>query len=420
MEMIETILICLSNAFKGTIYSIGKPSDLIAKRITSGIVDENGTRISWGLPEMSEYNSPKDPDTGLNPDLIRSITSTVDALGVTAEIKCPAFFRKPEVIETLQKVKMYMDTHLEPPPAKEGASLKEQDDAKKAKKEYKARTKVAMDKFKAEMHVIADQEPIEDRKKAFHKAIDTQFNPRTAEMTLGQYTGMLREIQMDATGDRIVPKIRMEISRSQALIGDMFGDPVALKAFTKAMEDFGVSKKDMQEIGKQIRRLQELQRKAKIKTGDYHPVDNTKLTPGEHKELMELLNPESDRFVFRSASATFEFSPTFSTLDAEVLHSFERVRELSIQAEVRTFVHTIEAELKEGRIPNEEVVDKLIFTLESEISAKAELSERVKLTGLGDVLAESLKTQDIVQIEAALRPIKQFTTKRERDFMGVE
>ncbi len=58
MEMIETILYCLPNAFKGTIYRIGKPPDLIAERITSGIIDAEKKRISWGLPARSDYNPP--------------------------------------------------------------------------------------------------------------------------------------------------------------------------------------------------------------------------------------------------------------------------------------------------------------------------------------------------------------------------
>lgn len=60
MEMIETILFCLPNAFKGTIYRIGKPPELFAERITSGIIDDNG-KISWGLPTKSEYNPPGKP-----------------------------------------------------------------------------------------------------------------------------------------------------------------------------------------------------------------------------------------------------------------------------------------------------------------------------------------------------------------------
>jgi hypothetical protein len=57
-EIIETILICLPNAFKGTVYRIGDPPQMIAKRITSGIIDEERRSISWGLPENSDYNPP--------------------------------------------------------------------------------------------------------------------------------------------------------------------------------------------------------------------------------------------------------------------------------------------------------------------------------------------------------------------------
>jgi hypothetical protein len=57
-EIIETILFCLPNAYKGTVYRIGDPPNMIAKRITSGIIDEQRKIISWGLPEISEYNPP--------------------------------------------------------------------------------------------------------------------------------------------------------------------------------------------------------------------------------------------------------------------------------------------------------------------------------------------------------------------------
>jgi len=57
-EIIETILFCLPEAFKGTVYQIGAPPHITAKRVTSGIIDEDKQRISWGLPERSDYNPP--------------------------------------------------------------------------------------------------------------------------------------------------------------------------------------------------------------------------------------------------------------------------------------------------------------------------------------------------------------------------
>ena len=58
VEMIETILYCLPNTVKGTIYRIGKPPDLIAEKITSGVIDDRREEISWGLPAESGYDPP--------------------------------------------------------------------------------------------------------------------------------------------------------------------------------------------------------------------------------------------------------------------------------------------------------------------------------------------------------------------------
>ncbi len=60
-NIIETILLYIPDAYKGTVYRIGKPPEMIAKRITSGVIDQDGSSISWGLPEKSGYNPPGKP-----------------------------------------------------------------------------------------------------------------------------------------------------------------------------------------------------------------------------------------------------------------------------------------------------------------------------------------------------------------------
>ena len=60
-EMIETIFLCLPNAFLGTIYSVGKMPELIVERITSGLISDDRKTISWGLPAKSVYNPPGRP-----------------------------------------------------------------------------------------------------------------------------------------------------------------------------------------------------------------------------------------------------------------------------------------------------------------------------------------------------------------------
>ncbi len=60
-EIIETILLCLPNAYKGTVYRIGNPPELIAKQVTSGVINEERTTITWGIPEESSYAPPGRP-----------------------------------------------------------------------------------------------------------------------------------------------------------------------------------------------------------------------------------------------------------------------------------------------------------------------------------------------------------------------
>jgi hypothetical protein len=57
-NIIETILCCLPNAYKGTVYEISPPPETIAKRIASGVIDKETRTVSWGLPERSDYNPP--------------------------------------------------------------------------------------------------------------------------------------------------------------------------------------------------------------------------------------------------------------------------------------------------------------------------------------------------------------------------
>lgn len=57
-DMIETILYCLTDATKGTIYRVGPMPNLQSVRITSGVRREDSDLIEWGLPEASDYNYP--------------------------------------------------------------------------------------------------------------------------------------------------------------------------------------------------------------------------------------------------------------------------------------------------------------------------------------------------------------------------
>ena len=55
---IETILLCLKNATKGTIYGVGPMPGLRVVRITSGLRQTDNGGIHWGLSQVSGYNPP--------------------------------------------------------------------------------------------------------------------------------------------------------------------------------------------------------------------------------------------------------------------------------------------------------------------------------------------------------------------------
>ena len=57
-EIIETILFCLPDAYKGTVYHIGPPPELRAVRVASGIIDEKREKIEWELEGTSDFDPP--------------------------------------------------------------------------------------------------------------------------------------------------------------------------------------------------------------------------------------------------------------------------------------------------------------------------------------------------------------------------
>lgn len=198
-----------------------------------------------------------------NRDLIRSIVSTVDAMGVTSETKAMDMFRQPEAIDLLLDVKLYMETHggkMEP------AALAV------AKKKFN----VLIDKWVNEKTVS------EERAKGYRSAIENQFNTVTAEITLGQFTGVVSDMKLERRKDgKIVPKIEMNVSRLAAIVGDNFGDKGALKGFAKALEDFGLSASLLQKQAGTVRELK----------GERDPI--------RREALLEKLAFSSDRATFQ-------------------------------------------------------------------------------------------------------------------------
>ncbi len=321
----------------------------------------------------AELEGPTDPTTGINVDMVRSVTSIVDSLGVTAETKCPAFFRSPNAIRVLNAIKLHAETH-------DGEV-----------------DKVSMGKYKEALKKVAEEEPNLERRAGFIQAIDQQFNIRTVDMTLGQYTGVLREINhtkildgkevsMDTVGGKIVPKISMDISRAQALLGNLFGDKIAIQAFQKAMKDFGLSPADTAKMAGVIRKLKSAK------------------SEEERTALLEKLKFPTDKGVF-------DFSPQFNDISTEVEEVFEEFTE---KVTIRDSIRTLTDSLKSPESRTHQNFENARSAFMSSVTAKAkEDLSRIKF--IMSSLRNNLNNPN--EFENSLHQFNNMITKREQDYM---
>ncbi|MBI3620108.1 hypothetical protein HY214_03135 [Candidatus Roizmanbacteria bacterium] len=181
----------------------------------------------------SEYDNGLRNSAGINTKLIRSITSTVDSLGVTAETKVPDFFRKRETVKSLMKIRLAME-------------VRGTDDGKG----NKVLPAELMDKYKEELRAIARSSgESEERVRGYLTSIDNFMNEMTVDLTLGQFAGVVKEVGAVKNKDgKVVPRITMQLSDVQALLGNMFGGKVETQAFVKVMSDFGMDEFTLQRL----------------------------------------------------------------------------------------------------------------------------------------------------------------------------
>lgn len=161
-----------------------------------------------------------------NGDLIASVTSLVDVMGVTAETKTMGLFRHPETVELLQTMRLYADLH-------KGVI-----------------DEVALREFQEDFFLLIEElrekgKITERTAKDYRHAVQTRLDVHAIETTLGQYAGVVRDIRaVRPKKGPIRPEIHMQVSSLQAAISDVFGDPVSLRAFKKAMDALGLGKKE--------------------------------------------------------------------------------------------------------------------------------------------------------------------------------
>jgi len=337
-------------------YYIDKFGEDVYEAIKDGILQHSYVK--------SEYGTSRDEEKGFNYETIRSITSTVDALGVTAEIKCPAFFREPAAVEILQKIKLYSDTN------EEGLGDEQ------------------MDKYKKQLHAIADKEPSAKRKESFHNAIDNQFNSFTVDTTLGQYTGVMKDVKIEEKNGKLVPRIKMDISRAQALLGDFFGDKLAFKSFIKAMEDFNMPKDIFTDMAEKVSAIRETE------------------DPEKKEKLIKELEYSQDNVIF-------DFSPDFSEGSSKMDNVFSNLEKLSVRGDINKLLRNIE---KQESVDSSMITD-LTANLMASVGEKLDEEDMVRLIEIRSEIISNAADND--KLKESLKKLKYFRSKKEKDFMNI-
>ncbi len=196
-----------------------------------------------------------------NRPLIRSIVSTVDSLGVTAETKAMDLFRHPETIRVLQDARLELET---------AGALSE----------------AALERFKGELAAAiraleAAGRISRERAAAYHQAVERKFGTDVIKKTIGQYAGIVRSVRLTRNeAGTLVPEVRMDVSRLQALVAGTFGEDASLAGFKKALETFGLEPKQLDELGKAVAKLRR------------------ETDPNKRKKLLERLTFRSERACF--------------------------------------------------------------------------------------------------------------------------
>lgn len=321
------------------------------------------------------------PDTDVHPALIRSISSTVDSLGVTADTKTPLFFTNPDSIRVLLKIKLASDT------LGNGGDI----------------PKELMEKYKGELRAIARREPNLDRQQGYVSSIDNFFSEFTADTTLGHYTGVVDSVGVARLANgKLGPQVGLKMSRIHAILGDMFGGKTESQAFTKAMGDLGMSKGEMQRLGAILT--------AARKNGE---------------------RPSSEQLQFDSEQARFVLAPELAenaqnefTAVSEVM---DEVYNLSIRMDINRLIDSLPSntEHQEGAIAE---IQFKFFAAITEKTSEADIDNLHRLTADLSDNSDSVFTftnnvgeiKQLTRVEVAKQELKRYITAEEKKFLGIE
>lgn len=191
--------------------------------------------------------------------LIRAVTSISDACATTYERKTQEFWEQPRAILALARLKFFL---IQFPQYKSsiGSDQIAQDEWFGLDKTnpMDVITHDFFQEIKKELHdlVNTNSDMSDDKKVLFRQAIDQQFNAFKADVTLGQYGGVLLALESvendkfnpETKGKepKYLPKIKMAPSLVYGVLKDLFGKDQANKAFASLSAEFGGSVKDLE------------------------------------------------------------------------------------------------------------------------------------------------------------------------------
>lgn len=332
--------------------------------------------LNHSYPRL-EYESA--PDDGVHKQLIRSITSTVDSLGVTVETKTPAFFWNPDALRTLLKIRVAM----------EASSSGKVDPA-------------LMQDYKEELITIASRETIPQRRDGYINAITNFFNEFTAETTLGHFTGVVRRVSVDkapaepGSEGKLRVTIQMTPSEVFALLGDMFGDKDAIKSFAKAMGDLGISKDGLEKYVREFRKNRRNKKDTEnfIKTREGSQTDIMAVIEGMTLEEQCKLGQAED---VKESGYIGDIASLFAEVDS-----------ILVRSELRQLLHPENGELTSADVF--EIGQRFIEMFGTQQLTQLEYDQ---LTAAMDGLISGSDLE-----KAAIREqLDKFTTQKEREFM---
>ncbi len=326
------------------------------------------SRYDGKRPKTSE----KRPFT-YNRPLIRSVVSTVDSLGVTAETKAMDLFRHPETIEVLQNARIHLDAH--------GGTMEAEH-----LEAFKADLRDAIDRLEGAGRVSAE------RAAAYRLAVERKFDVKVIKKTIGQYAGIVRTVRLTRNAkNELAPEIRMDVSRLQALVAGAFGEEASLAGFNKALESFGFRTKDMDELGKIVAKLR-------------REKDGYK-----RQKLLERLTFTTERATFVIGDEeTLGFRDERAEEFAALQGSFAALAETSPRQERRDLFR----QLLRTEPPREhELVERTIKRLASLID-RDEPAQEQRFTQLSSLLRENADDTD--GVEAIEEEFRRLLSKDER------